>query len=542
MKLTHLYKLSFTFALLQLMLPGSFGQNPTFSGRIVTDTTWTADTLEITGDVMIDSNVTLTVMPGTFVHILGYYSIQSYGSIRAIGTISDSIVFTHLDTIQHADTSTIAGGWHGIRLLPRSTNDTSYFKYCKISNGKAVVPGSWIPYSNNPDNLGGNLYALNFGNLIVEDCVIGNGRVKADGGGLYLKSGNYVLINRSNFEYNHSYYVFGGGACIREVESLTVKNCLFYRNTCFNITYNPTTHGGNGGGIAILDGLGYSSYALLENNKFFNNKTSGGILYTGYYNADVIGNIICNNYGLGLWQAHYFNYPLISNNTVINNVGTIWSGIVTSTPDAQLINNIVWGNYAYPNYPIEQIHWGPSVPGPPTVKYCNVEFGFEGEGNIDEEPHFVNPTIGCGPDFNGLLADWSLQDNSPCINTGTPDTTGLFLPELDLAGHPRIYGNRIDMGAYENQHVWVKINDSPAFADQIKVYPNPGTDRIMVALSENTQDAWIELLDGTGQQVLLEPVYANLCIFTPTGLTPGIYFYRIYNKERVFKKGKWVKY
>jgi len=97
------------------------------------------------------------------------------------------------------------------------------------------------------------------------------------------------------------------------------------------------------------------------------------------------------------------------------------------------------------------------------------------------------------------------------------------------------------MGAYENQHVWVKINDSPAFAKQILVYPNPGSDRIMVALSENTQEAWIELLDGTGQLVLLERVYANLCIFTPTGLTPGIYFYRIYNQDRVFKKGKWVK-
>jgi len=521
----------------------AFTQNNTFSGHITADTIWAADTLEITGDVLIDSNVTLTVMPGTFVHILGYYSIQSYGSIRAIGTLADSIVFTHLDTIQHADTSTIAGGWHGIRLLPRSTNDTSFFKYCKISNGKAVVPGSWVPYYDKPDNLGGNIYGLEFGNLILEDCVIGNGRVKADGGGLYLESGNFVVLNRSNFEYNHSYYTFGGGACIREVESLKVRNCLFFHNTCFNITNSGgfVFEGGNGGGIAILDGLGYSSYALLENNKFFNNKTSGGILYTGYYNADVIGNIICNNDGLGLWQAHYFNYPLISNNTVINNVGPIWSGIVTSTPDAQLINNIVWGNYALPNIPIEQIHWGPSVPGPPTVKYCNVEFGFEGEGNIDNAPLFVNPTEGCGPNYNGLLADWSLQDNSPCINSGTPDTTGLFLPDLDLAGNPRIFGNRIDMGAYENQHVWVKINDSPAFANQTKVYPNPGTDRIMVQLPENTQEAWIELLDGTGQRVVLERVYSNLCLFTPTHLPSGIYFYRIYNRDQVFKKGKWVK-
>ncbi|PIQ29537.1 MAG: hypothetical protein COW63_12590, partial [Bacteroidetes bacterium CG18_big_fil_WC_8_21_14_2_50_41_14] len=92
-----------------------------------------------------------------------------------------------------------------------------------------------------------------------------------------------------------------------------------------------------------------------------------------------------------------------------------------------------------------------------------------------------------------------------------------------------------------NQHVWVKINDSPAFANQTKVYPNPGTDRIMVQLPENTQEAWIELLDGTGQRVVLERVYSNLCLFTPTHLPSGIYFYRIYNRDQVFKKGKWVK-
>jgi len=127
MKFYSILKISLIIALLQLMLSGSFAQNPTFSGRIQSDTTWAADTLEITGDVIIDSNVTLTVMPGTFIHILVYYSIQSYGSIRAIGSLSDSIVFTHLDTIQYADTSTTAGGWHGIRLLPRShRGNTTY--------------------------------------------------------------------------------------------------------------------------------------------------------------------------------------------------------------------------------------------------------------------------------------------------------------------------------------------------------------------------------------------------------------------------------
>jgi len=48
-------------------------------------------------------------------------------------------------------------------------------------------------------------------------------------------------------------------------------------------------------------------------------------------------------------------------------------------------------------------------------------------------------------------SDFSLLSNSICINSGTPDTTGLFLSKVDLAGNPRIYDNRIDIGAYEYQ-------------------------------------------------------------------------------------------
>jgi hypothetical protein len=55
------------------------------------------------------------------------------------------------------------------------------------------------------------------------------------------------------------------------------------------------------------------------------------------------------------------------------------------------------------------------------------------------------------PGFLNFPADLSLARNSLAINHGSPDTNGLFLPETDMAGNPRIYGDRIDMGAYEFQ-------------------------------------------------------------------------------------------
>jgi len=502
-----------------------------FKGGITIDTTWSADTLEITGNVIIDSNVTLTVLPGTFVHITGYYSILSYGTVRAIGTITDSIVFTHLNTFLHSDTSTTAGGWHGIRLLPRASNDTSIFKYCRIENGKAVSGGPWAP--ENQENNGGNIYAYDFGSLIIENSLISNGRVKTNGAGIFCQNAIYISIKNCHIEKNEGHFI-GGGIYVWESDSLFIENNLINYNLAYS--WQPPGMGGTGAGIFAL---GYTGYASICFNKVFNNKGVCGGIQDAYFQSTVSNNLICNNHGEAILSGFDANRRYVNNTIAHNETPGDCAGFVYVLAEGKLLfNSILWNNLStYPG--------NPQIRSTDTelldVRFSDVMNEYPGIANINIDPMFVNPTDGVGLAYDASLADWSLQDNSPCINSGTPDTTGLFLPDLDLAGNPRIFGNRIDMGAYENQHVWVKINDSPAFADQTKVYPNPGTDRIMVALPENTQETWIELLDGTGQRVLLESVHANLCIFTPTHLPSGIYFYRIYNQNQVFKKGKWVK-
>jgi len=89
------------------------------------------------------------------------------------------------------------------------------------------------------------------------------------------------------------------------------------------------------------------------------------------------------------------------------------------------------------------------------------------EGNIFTEPLFLN---------TGRDQYW-LSDASPCINAGTPDTTGLFLPLTDLAGNQRVWDGRIDMGCYEYGAPPVGI-DSPELpvlvnGINLSIYPNP---------------------------------------------------------------------
>src|SRR5262249_12983922 len=67
----------------------------------------------------------------------------------------------------------------------------------------------------------------------------------------------------------------------------------------------------------------------------------------------------------------------------------------------------------------------------------NTQTLWPGNGNISIDPGFVSPASG----------NYSLQANSPCIDTADDTVPGL--PAVDLAGGPRIIGANLDMGAYE---------------------------------------------------------------------------------------------
>ena len=71
------------------------------------------------------------------------------------------------------------------------------------------------------------------------------------------------------------------------------------------------------------------------------------------------------------------------------------------------------------------------------VTYSDIQGGYEGEGNINTDPLFVDPEN----------EDFHLTASSPCINAGNNDAPDL--PETDKDGNPRIMDDIVDMGAYE---------------------------------------------------------------------------------------------
>lgn len=210
------------------------------------------------------------------------------------------------------------------------------------------------------------------------------------------------LVTYYDYYYGSDDEDFYGGAVYCYGSSPTITNCKITNNI-----------GDKGGAIYCIEG-----YPVISNTVIANNASMGGTPQCGG---------ICTE-GLGA--------PEIKNCTIVNNSP---GGIFATTGGGlDATNTILWGNERY------QIQ---SIQSMPVISFCDIQGGYPGQGNIDVDPCFFDPSSGVGSDYDGLSANWTLRSSSPCINCGTE----IFLPDTDLAGNLRIFSDIVDLGAYENQ-------------------------------------------------------------------------------------------
>ncbi len=236
--------------------------------------------------------------------------------------------------------------------------------------------------------------------------------------------------------------------------SIILENCIISRNLP-----DSQPDWGYGGGIRIqgcyeIPGEYHAVLKNVEITENYNNiymSGSGGISGLSLFNdmkADIIN---CT----------------IGNNITQNSTGTtvqLYNGA-----EANFINSIYYGNEGH----------GMTVGDSCYVSFTNSLY----EGGIDNINLFGSAVVEWlgdnlyyeDPMWQGEGADWpyAFLSGSPCIDAGTPDTTGLNLPEFDLAGNPRIYNGIIDMGAYEWQGTGTTQNQVPITQNQLTNYPNP---------------------------------------------------------------------
>ena len=90
-----------------------------------------------------------------------------------------------------------------------------------------------------------------------------------------------------------------------------------------------------------------------------------------------------------------------------------------------LTNSIIWSNSPESIY-LESYF----EPSSPLITYSDIEDGWDGEGNIDADPLFTNPENG----------DYTLMENSPCIDAGIADIDGVD-DITDFIGAALIWGH-----------------------------------------------------------------------------------------------------
>ncbi|MCP4708097.1 MAG: T9SS type A sorting domain-containing protein, partial [Planctomycetes bacterium] len=463
---------------------------------------WDADTIRVVADITIPLEQTLTILPGIHVEFQNHYLFRVPGQLLAIGTESDSITFTVNDTTGFSNPDIPDGGWQGIRFNQAvTTEDTSRIIYCRLEYSKTI-----------DDTVGGAIGQSGVGALYVSHCFITNNRARGSniiGGGIGQTGSGIMYVSHCFITNNRALGVnsIGGGIGISGPGVSYISHCFLTNNRASglhssgggigiesntattiehsNISYNYATF--SGGGISIDL---YSNPVLINNNISFNSVGSaeigsggGGLSITWYSNPDVIGNLITFNsawYGGGI-LIYGGCYPTLINNTIAGNSAN-FGGAIYSWGDFDeniptFINTITWDNTAVENG--NQVYLQDDL-SDPNFQYCTIQggsaaFGGPGAGanysgdyenNQDSDPLFLGN--GDNP--------YQLQQISPCVDSGSADIEGLYLPELDLASNPRVYGI-IDIGSFEwNPGQAIEV-DLPVIDHQTitlyQNYPNP---------------------------------------------------------------------
>lgn len=385
------------------------------------------------------------------------------------GTYQENLIIDDKDIIlQSIDgaESCIVDGGSNDSVITIQNSDNAVISGFTIQNGLAASFGGGIDITGSPT---------------IDNCVIQN-NYATHGGGIHI-TGSPIIMN--NIIQNNSVTIAGGGIRSGSGEMIVQNNMI--------IQNNSEVYGG-GIHVATSNIVEISSNVIKENTAqrgaaiCFHNENAGGI---------ILNNLVTDN------VAEYFhtdfgyltgNHVLINNTFANNVVDSLGIGFGQQS-DAVLINNILWENAdeeikVYPETNLD-------------VRFCNVQGGWEGEGNIDVIPRFMGQSYG----------DYSITGFSHCVGAGIEeieiDGTWYYAPEFDIEGtiRPAPVGSSPDIGAYENlngePYVSAENNQLLKPDYSLQNYPNPfnPSTTISFSVTQNSNFVNLEIYNLKGQKI-----------------------------------------
>lgn len=340
-------------------------------------------------------------------------------------------------------------------------------------------------------------------------------------------------------EHGAGLYREGGGILVA-YSNPVIQNNIIKNNYCLEGGGVSST---GGGGLRIGD-----CYCKLFNNIILNNSARYGAgIVLNYTGGEYRNNVICKNFGSqdygsgsGMWINSNFSRPkTIENNTIVSN--SALSGIPGilgfSGVQGNLKNNIVWNNTSPTTGQIS----GNNL----TVRYCDVQGGYTGAGNINVDPFFDS-------------TNYYLKNNSPCIDKGDSSLIYNDPPDQNNPSNAKWPARgflRNDMGAYggpgskvlANTVVGVNSLNEILSPDKFYLnqnYPNPFNPSTVISY-QLTVNSFVSLkiFDVLGNEVAdlvnQMQIAGSYRVDFNAGIFPsGNYFYRLSTENGISETKK----
>jgi parallel beta-helix repeat protein/predicted outer membrane repeat protein len=384
-----------------------------------------------------------------------------------------------------------------------SDNSASRGEGGGISNSSSSPVLTNCTFSGNSASVDGGGMANFSSSPVLTDCTFVGNSASVDGGGMY-NDGSSPTLSNCTFSGNTASFR-GGAMCNHWYSSPVLTNCTFSGNSA------------DGDGGAMYNGYG-SSPALTDCTFADNSAIFGGGMYSEYYSTPVLTDcsFLANSAldsGGGMWNSNGTS-PVLTNCTFDGNAADHGGGMNNSSSSPTLTNCLFSGNTARAGSGGGIYNWDSSSPvltnctfagnsavtgggvfnhfnssaaltncivwgnspdqiandsSTPVVTYCDVQGGYEGEGNINADPLFVDATGG----------DFHLGPDSPCIDVGSNEAP--YLPLTDFEGDDRILDGDGDGTAIVDMGVDEVVYTGPTVIE-VEIDIRPDSDQNVINL------------------------------------------------------------
>ncbi len=279
-----------------------------------------------------------------------------------------------------------SAGWHGGAMF---------------SSGSCPVITDCTFSGNNVCEMGGGLYTDD-DDITMSRCVVSENSAGLKGGGIFCESGPSAVFSDASITGNLS-GEDGGGFYCRHSSSF-ILSCTISGNSAVR----------DGGGLFLEE-----SVPKVSGCKFSGNQAGdegGGMHCFNSSGCELTNCIFTGNdsgeTGGGISFLHSVS-PSISNSTFSGNSTGSGGGIYCKNSSPLFYNCIFWDDVPDEIYVYS---------GGPVVSYSNIQGGYSGTGNINENPLFVS-----GPEGAYCLSQIASGqgEDSPCIDAGSDEAMNI---------------------------------------------------------------------------------------------------------------------